>query len=134
MTGRIHLIKKLIYIFIGPRTVSPIIKALQSYKNINFNFINISSYSEDSPLRDFIKSGKLDRSKYFRSHLSDVLRYLSLWKYGGTYLDLDVIVLKPLDSIPPNYAGAESENFVAAGIINLANHGFGRQFADYCVR
>lgn len=98
------------------------------------NFINISSYSEHTPLQSFIKTGKLDKSKYFNSHLSDVLRYLSLWKYGGTYLDLDVIVLQPLDSIPPNYAGSESENFVAAGIINLEEGGFGHQLADMCLR
>lgn len=115
-------------------SVSPIIKALQQYSNIHFNFINISSYAQDTPLESFIKIGKLDRSKYFNSHLSDVLRYLSLWKFGGTYLDLDVIVLKPLDSIPANYAGSESENFVAAGIINLEEAGFGHQVADMCLR
>lgn len=67
------------------------------------------------------------------SHTSDVLRYLTLWKYGGTYLDLDVVVRKPLDSIPANYAGAESVNFVAVGIINF-DQSFGHQLAHMCLK
>jgi mannosyltransferase OCH1-like enzyme len=27
-------------------------------------------------------------------HASDVLRFLSLWKYGGTYLDMDFVILR----------------------------------------
>jgi lactosylceramide 4-alpha-galactosyltransferase len=58
---------------------------------------------------------------------------LSLWKYSGTYLDLDIVMLKPLDTLQPNYAGAESNNFVAAGIINLENDS-GHEIADLCVK
>lgn len=41
-------------------------------------------------------------------HASDILRYTTLYKFGGTYLDLDVIVLKPFDI--KNFAG-ESEGY-----------------------
>lgn len=67
------------------------------------------------------------------SHTSDILRYLSLWKYSGTYLDLDIVMLKPLSVLKPNYAGAESKHFVAAGIINL-EHESGHEIADLCVK
>jgi lactosylceramide 4-alpha-galactosyltransferase len=75
----------------------------------------------------------LYKSKYFNSHTSDVLRYLSLWKYGGTYLDLDIVMLQSLDDQEPkNYAGAESKNFVAVGIINLEGE-TGHEIANMCV-
>jgi hypothetical protein len=32
-------------------------------------------------------------------HASDVLRYLTLWKYGGTYLDMDFVIRKWVHNI-----------------------------------
>lgn len=58
---------------------------------------------------------------------------VSLYKWGGTYLDLDVILLHDLSRIPANYAGAESSNFVAAGVINLAPDGEGHRLATKCL-
>ena len=58
----------------------------------------------------------------------------SLYKWGGTYLDLDVILKKDLNEIEPNYAGAESENFVAAGILNFDHSGVGHEISEYCIR
>lgn len=62
------------------------------------------------------------------------LSYSSLWKYGGTYLDLDVIVKKGFNILKPNYAGAESEKAVAAGVLNFDDKNFGHQIADMCIR
>jgi lactosylceramide 4-alpha-galactosyltransferase len=42
-------------------------------------------------------------------------------------------MLKPLKTMKSNYAGAESKNFVAAGIINLENES-GHEIADLCVK
>lgn len=83
---------------VGFRNTSklPIIDALLSYPNVNLNFVNITKYAEKTPLEDWIKTDKLFRSKYVISHTSDVLRFLSMYKYGGTYLDLgkDLLILK----------------------------------------
>lgn len=96
--------------------------------------INLSTYASDTPLADWLSSEKLFMSQYLNSHVSDFLRYLSLYKFGGTYMDLDVIVQKSLDDIEPNYAGAESENFVAAGVINFDYESVGRVMAELCAR
>lgn len=61
----------------------------------------------------------LEKSKYFTSHLSDVLRFLTLWKFGGIYLDMDMIVLKSLENFDANFACAESEVFVNAALLSL---------------
>ena len=34
------------------------------------------------------------KSKYFFSHYTDAFRLAVLWKYGGVYIDFDVLVLK----------------------------------------
>lgn len=47
---------------------------------------------------------------------------------------MDVIVKKSFDTIDPNYAGAESENFVAAGLINFDYANGGHEIAEHCLR
>lgn len=118
---------------VGFRNQTPlaIIDALTSYSNINFNYLNLTHYAEQTPLEEWIKKGKLFRSEFLVSHTSDVLRYLSLWKYGGTYLDLDTVSLKPLDTVKPNFAAAMDGTYVAVGIINVegtVGHFFATQF------
>lgn len=40
--------------------------------------------------------------------MSDFLRLIVLYKFGGIYLDLDVVVQKNLDELPANFVGKES--------------------------
>ena len=65
-------------------------------------------------LEKLITSQKLQSSRYKVSHLSDVLRFSILWRFGGTYLDTDMIVLRPFPSVTsvPNFVVEESpKNF-----------------------
>lgn len=88
----------------------------------------------DTPMEAWLLRDHLFESQYLNSHVSDFLRYLTLYKYGGTYMDLDVVVQMNLSAISPNYAGAESDNFVAAGVINFDHNGMGHVMAELCVR
>lgn len=107
--------------------------ALLSYKNVRILHLDYSKYTNNTPLEDLYKYGKIESSSFPQSHASDVLRYLTLFKYGGIYLDLDVIVVKSLEDLEPNYAGVESEWNVAAGILNFAPYGLGKYYARQCV-
>ena len=114
-------------------TTTPIINALLKYRNVQINYLNITQYAEGTPMEEWIKKGELSRSNYQTSHTSDVLRFLTLWKYGGTYLDLDVVVLKPVDTFS-NYAGVESREFIGSAIINFSQDGIGHDLVYMCVR
>lgn len=70
------------------------IQALLTYPNIHFKHVNLERYVKNTPLEAWYRSGALKNSQWPTSHSSDVMRYLTLWKYSGTYLDLDVVVLK----------------------------------------
>lgn len=71
---------------------SKFVSQLLSYPNVHIRHLNFERYFVGSPLEQWYRSGALKASKWPRSHASDVLRFLTLWKYGGTYLDLDVVV------------------------------------------
>ncbi len=77
------------------------------YGNVFFVHVNLDDFVGDSPLGALWSSGEVRRSRFYISHLSDVLRFLLLFKYGGTYLDLDQIVFSSLPEVP-NYLGREA--------------------------
>ncbi|CAH1115992.1 unnamed protein product [Phaedon cochleariae] len=110
-----------------------ILQALMTYDNIRIMHLDYEKYTHGTPVENLYSSGKIENSNWAQSHASDVLRYLTLWKYGGIYLDLDVIVTKTLENLSPNYAGAESERNVAAGILSFAPTGRGHVFANTCL-
>lgn len=60
----------------------------------------------------------MEQGKWPMEQRSDMLRLLTLWKFGGIYMDLDVVSLKPMPSI--NFIGAEYPGDVlASGVIGM---------------
>lgn len=71
------------------------IDALLAYPNVHFNYLNVTQYAQNTPLEDWMNRGKLFDSIYINAHTSAVLRFLSLYKFGGTYLVKFIIYLFP---------------------------------------
>lgn len=42
-------------------------------------------------------------------------------------------MLKPLEDLPPNYTGAESNTHLAAGVMNFDGKAFGHEIAELCI-
>ncbi|XP_023321906.1 lactosylceramide 4-alpha-galactosyltransferase isoform X2 [Eurytemora carolleeae] len=76
------------------------------YPNIHFRYLHLDNFFHETPLGNIWKSGQLRSSNWPVSHLSDLVRYLLLYEYGGTYLDTDVISLRNLPNFT-NFAGIE---------------------------
>lgn len=96
---------------------SPELDAILSYQNVFVNYLEIHEISAGSPMEKFINSDKLTKSKFKAVHTSDVLRLLLLWKFGGTYLDTDMIVRKRLNI--KNFACRQSETEVNNAFLNF---------------
>ncbi|XP_006572148.1 lactosylceramide 4-alpha-galactosyltransferase isoform X2 [Apis mellifera] len=124
-------------LFVSPSKISidskEMFKQLQTYPNIHIRYIKPENYMKDTPLDLWYKSDILKRSRWPRNHMSDILRYLTLWKYGGIYLDLDVVVITSIEHLT-NFAGAEDWKYVAAGVIGFDFTTLGRRMADACIR
>lgn len=113
---------------------SKIVDAILTYSNVYLRSLNLWTYAADTPISEWLEDGGIFSTKYVKSHISDFLRYLTLYKWGGTYLDLDVVILRSLENIKPNFAGAESDTHVAAGVMNFDNEDFGHEIAAACLR
>ena len=103
---------------------------LMQIRNIYFVYLNMKTFSKDTPLEDWIKTDELSNSKYVVSHTSDVLRYLLLYKYSGLYLDMDVITTYPSAHINlTNFACAESYKWINGAILKLTGS-IGRKISE----
>jgi DNA mismatch repair ATPase MutL len=69
-------------VFIGTTHLadSPVINLLKSLKNVVFVRLDLLSFSKNTPLEEWLKSGKLFNSKFLASNISNVVRFLLLWK------------------------------------------------------
>ncbi len=82
-------------------------KSLRNYSNIHIININLGQYFFGTPLEHWYFCTTWNYGEYAVSHLSDALRFLTIYKYGGYYFDLDVIQLRSSQSL---------RNFVVADV------------------
>ncbi|XP_037954560.1 lactosylceramide 4-alpha-galactosyltransferase-like [Teleopsis dalmanni] len=108
----------------------PLLDTLLFYKNVYIRNVNLWSFVNDTPMEKWFKTGKLFESHFITIHLSDFLRLLLLWRYGGTYLDLDTITLKSLESMPHNYAGIQSKDIINQAVLKISSNGDGHKLAE----
>ena len=85
------------------------LSTLQQYKNIKLVHINLEEYVAKTPLESWNRDSGWKQGPYRASHLSDGLRMLTLFKYGGYYFDLDIIFTRPVKYYR-NFAATEDEN------------------------
>lgn len=112
------MIPKIIhYCWFGKDPLPPIaIKCINSWKKYcngyeivewnetNFDF-NITTYSREAS----------EMEKW--AFVADIVRYYTIYQYGGVYLDIDVELLKPIDPLLENdmYIGFENDSRINSG-------------------
>lgn len=71
-------------------------------------------------MEEFFGKDMLSDSQFHVANRANVLRILLLSRYGGQYLDLDVISLVPLSKINiTNYGCAQSTGIVNNAVLNF---------------
>lgn len=109
------------------------ISVIKNLTNIKLTRVHIGKYAKGTPLQSMVSGGALNRTRWRISHSSDVLRYLSLYKFGGVYLDLDVVVVKSFDSLESNWGARAADIWVEAGAISFSRDRIGRELADAAI-
>ncbi|KAG5667424.1 hypothetical protein PVAND_015404 [Polypedilum vanderplanki] len=103
---------------------------LLSYPNIHIRYINTSEYTNGTKLQNFFEIHDLSKSPHRIEHTSDILRILTLNKYGGLYMDLDVLSIFPIRMIDKiNFVCLERSTHFSNAIIKLDKIE-GKKFSD----
>ena len=85
-----------------------LLELMKIHSNLHILHIDFESFILDSPMESLWRKGQVQDSQYIVSHMSDILRFLILYRFGGTYLDSDQIVLKAFPK-QRNFVGLESD-------------------------
>lgn len=113
-----------------------IIRALLSYPNIQFRNVDLYNYTAGTLAEKWIKDDQILSTNYFDTHLTDLLRFVTLFRFGGVHLNMDFIIQKHFDDLPMNFAVIDDKkNLITNRILginsNFIGHSFARQFLRF---
>lgn len=104
---------------------STTMKALKNYPNIHFRNVQLKQLCVNTPLEDWIETSDLFKSIARYEHASDVIRALLVYKFGGTYMDLDYMMLESLDTIPRNWIARQINDELNGAVFDFRHSGIG---------
>lgn len=100
--------------------MTAVFRLITHYKNVKIRHVDFYGYVSDTPAEAFVKSGTMDKGRWPVEQHSDLLRLLTLWKFGGVYMDIDVVSLRPVPM--ENFVIAEKPGpMLGSGVIGLQN-------------
>jgi hypothetical protein len=92
-------------------------KLKSKYENIQFIVVTLDEYMAGTSMEKWFHCTDWRTGPYHVSHLSDGLRFLTLYKYGGYYFDLDIIFFRPV-TFYRNFVAAESGSEFGSSVIH----------------
>lgn len=114
-------------------------KIILDLPNVNLKFINYTKFMSDTPLQHIFESGGLkSKAEWITWHKSDLLRFAILWKTAGTYLDLDIISMRGLESLGNDWVVHQRPTeitplMLAGGSMKFSRNVAGRQLISSIV-
>ncbi|XP_072331049.1 lactosylceramide 4-alpha-galactosyltransferase-like [Scyliorhinus torazame] len=106
------------------------ILSLSSIKNVVIMPLNLEELFNNTRLAGWYKKVDYTKEMYWIHVLSDACRIALLWKYGGVYLDTDIISLKPLKLHNFSFICSQSKNYANGAALGF-NHN--HPFANMCI-
>ncbi|XP_055306635.1 uncharacterized protein LOC129570934, partial [Sitodiplosis mosellana] len=115
---------------------SPVLKALSTNSNIHYRnvdwykerYVNSCRFLYHS--EEWVKKDKMLTTEHFMGHLSDFLRLLSIYKFGGIHFDLDIIVQSTFEDFPPNFIGAQDAEEIQNSVLGFESRDVGHKIVE----
>ncbi|XP_077147407.1 alpha-1,4-N-acetylglucosaminyltransferase-like [Ranitomeya variabilis] len=93
---------------------------LSIYKNIYFLPLRLEKLFANTPLLPWYKKVNPHREVYWTHVKSDACRFALMWKYGGIYMDTDVISIRPIPE--DNFLAAETFSTTSSSVFGLSSY------------
>ncbi|CAH0579511.1 unnamed protein product [Chrysodeixis includens] len=97
--------------------------------NVHFRRLHVAQYPKGT-LAETILLEALKQSSFPIEHSSDILRIVTLRKWGGIYLDTNMIVTRSLENLPLNFVAKENAKRIATGILSFGKDASGTNITD----
>uniref|UniRef100_A0A8C5QPJ9 Alpha 1,4-glycosyltransferase domain-containing protein n=1 Tax=Leptobrachium leishanense TaxID=445787 RepID=A0A8C5QPJ9_9ANUR len=94
-----------------------LIPVLSSIENIYFFPLRMDKLYTDTPLLSWYKKVDPAKERYWIHVSADGFRLAAMWKYGGIYMDTDVIAMRPIPY--KNFLAAETAGYCSNTVFGL---------------
>ncbi|NXJ02562.1 A4GAT galactosyltransferase, partial [Psophia crepitans] len=91
---------------------------LSCFRNVEFRHLDLTELFSGTPLAKWYLQPEHQKEPYFLPVLSDACRIAIMWKFGGTYLDTDFIVLRNLKNLT-NALGMQSQDVLNGAFLSF---------------
>ncbi|XP_075720032.1 alpha-1,4-N-acetylglucosaminyltransferase-like [Rhinoderma darwinii] len=102
------------------KIVGEYLPTLSAYKNIYIFPLQLEKLFTDTPFMPWYKKIDPEKEVYWTHIKSDACRVAIIWKYGGIYMDTDVISIRPIPE--KNFLAAEHAAATSSGVFGLSPH------------
>ncbi|XP_026947559.1 alpha-1,4-N-acetylglucosaminyltransferase [Sagmatias obliquidens] len=103
-----------------PNSTSPALSLLSAIDNVFLFPLDMKSLFEDTPLFSWYTQINSSAERYWLHVSSDASRLAFIWKYGGVYMDTDVISIRPIPE--DNFLAAQTSQFSSNGVFGFLPH------------
>ncbi|KAK5641077.1 hypothetical protein RI129_009624 [Pyrocoelia pectoralis] len=111
-----------------------LLHALIKFENVQVTHLNYKKLLKNTVVEELYTNSKIQLSKFPINTSSNIARLLVLSKFGGVYLDLDMVIMKSLNGLVPNFAVAESDTSVNNAVLSIGVNGSGQEFIRLCLK
>ncbi|XP_063296768.1 alpha-1,4-N-acetylglucosaminyltransferase-like [Pelobates fuscus] len=90
---------------------------LSAFENIYYFPLRMDELYAGTPLLTWYKKINPEKEMYWIHVSSDACRFAAMWKYGGLYMDADVISMRPIPN--KNFLAAETFDVCSSSVFGL---------------
>uniref|UniRef100_K7FH36 Alpha-1,4-N-acetylglucosaminyltransferase-like n=1 Tax=Pelodiscus sinensis TaxID=13735 RepID=K7FH36_PELSI len=101
-------------------STSPAFTLLSAMENVFLLPFEMETVFQDTPLLPWYHKVNPAQERYWLHVSSDASRLALIWKYGGIYMDTDVISIRPISL--ENFLTAEDFQFAGSAIFGFSRH------------
>lgn len=127
-------------VFLGPASKvfisSETYKTLRMIKNVSFRRISLDKLIEnkDTGVMKTVFRRIRNKSGWPIHHTADAARFLMLYEFGGVYLDLDMMVMRPLSALGKNWVSKDSDLSLGAAALRVTADKLGKEFSTLAMK
>ncbi|XP_068136510.1 alpha-1,4-N-acetylglucosaminyltransferase-like [Hyperolius riggenbachi] len=93
---------------------------LSSFPNVYFFPLRMDELFNNTPLMTWFKKTDPKKERYWTHVSSDACRFAMIWKYGGIYMDTDVISIRPIPEA--DFLAGEHSQSTSSAVFGLSPH------------
>lgn len=108
-------------------------RTLMNYSNIHFVNARLDELTDNPNLRNFLAKEDILRGQFIEP-VSDLARLLLMYRFGGTYMDSDIIVLKDISDLGSNWFCTELKGVIGNSVFNINNFGTGKMVTHQSIQ